>query len=99
MNDYKELIEQLNGACIVKAVMKDMTKADLFARAADAIEQLVKERDAAVADLKESAVESAVCDYCKWLVDYDCTDLKHETCHGEHWEWRGVQKEEEDGKC
>lgn len=45
MNDYKELIEQLNGACIVKVVMKDMTKADLFARAADAIEQLVKERD------------------------------------------------------
>lgn len=80
MNDYKELIEQLNGACIVKVVMKDMTKADLFARAADAIEQLVKERDAAINDIS---------------ISESCLTCNHKNCHAVHgceWEWRGVQR-------
>lgn len=90
MNDYKELVEQLNGACIVKVVMKDMTKADLFARAADAIEQLVKERDAAVADLKTVAHRHNLCDCCK-----HCTVPNGDDCdYGDdcEWEWRGVQR-------
>lgn len=90
MDEYKELIEQLNGACIVKVVMKDMTKADLFARAADAIEQLVKERDAAVADISRN------CNLCKhwknWMCKFDniCIHIGHEYTG---WEWRGVQED------
>lgn len=97
MADYKELIGQLNGACIVKVVMKDMTKADLFARAADAIEQLIKERDAAVADLKEGGF----CMTCKHLVSTQeeklCMHCSILTGGGEdNWEWRGVQEDNDE---
>ena len=47
MNDYKELI----GLLAHPADGRD--NADIMISAADAIEQLVKERDAAVADLEE----------------------------------------------
>ncbi|MBQ0142848.1 MAG: hypothetical protein KBT06_08640 [Prevotellaceae bacterium] len=49
--------------------------------------QLIKERDAAIKDLKQDAN----CDFCKWFIGGDCTDFEHIICHGENWEWRGVQ--------
>lgn len=86
---YEELIAELD------VWQKDSENCELvppnvFRECKHAIEQLVKERDAAVADLKKCAD----CDYCKWLVDGDCTDLEHEECHSEHWEWRGVKEDE-----
>ena len=50
---------------------------------ADAIEQLVRERDAAVADCKLSAI----CASCKHRGDDEWCD------RGCRWEWRGVQDE------
>lgn len=79
MNDYEELIADLRHYFYDTELVLD---------AIDAIEQLVKERNEAVADLKELAT----CDYCKWFVDYDCTDFEHEECHGNHWKWRGAQE-------
>ena len=48
------------------------------------IEQLKRERDAAIEDL------SGQCEYC--LNEKDCVTRKGE--HWNCWEWRGVQKEE-----
>lgn len=90
MNDYKELIECLkirseynrDGGFWNEAVANDID------RAIDAIEQLVKERDAAIADLKESAD----CQFCKFY-DAEEVDCIAKNCRcGEEWEWRGVQK-------
>lgn len=57
-------------------------------------ERLKRERDAAVADLKERAD----CEYCKFWDSqkHDCVDYAHDYCNEEHglnWEWRGVQDE------
>lgn len=92
MNDYKELIEQLDGACCFKMVNGDISKADLFARAADTIEQLVKERDTAIADFTiyikhmEDGRKAFSCEFCN---EENCDDCKH--CS--NFEWRGVQED------
>lgn len=72
MNDYKELVENMrnNGDCIT----------------ADIIEQLVKERDAAVADLKNNRV----CTVCVFGNDdtlFPCEDCCAYTDN--YFEWRG----------
>lgn len=55
---------------------------------ADAIEQLLRERDALLADLKKLAD----CDYCKYGKGDYCEDTLHDGCiSGEYWEWRGVK--------
>ena len=75
MNDYKELIENLrDNRCICDTLIED---------AADAIEQLVKERDAIAYDL--SGFRD--CSSCRHAMKYkgDCADLSE--CK---WEWRGV---------
>lgn len=86
MNDYKELIAKLTEAANRNS--NSLNTRDACRKAADTIEQLVKERDAAVDDLRISCD----CDFCKWLIGGDCTDLEHEECHGEHWEWRGIDE-------
>lgn len=110
MNDCKELIADLrhyfydeklvlDAADAIEQLVEDNESykyafADLhneIANYCETIADLEKERDTAVDDLKELAV----CDYCKWLIGGDCTDLEHEECHGEHWEWRGVQEASE----
>ena len=73
MENYKELIALLEGACMFK--ITEMTeesfyKVELFTQAADAIEQLVKERDAAVADLEKCMYyaqpkNNNACNFCK----------------------------------
>lgn len=48
MEDYKELIALLEGACMFKITEmteESLYKVELFTQAADAIEELVKERD------------------------------------------------------
>ena len=78
MSDYKELIDLLAHP----AVGRD--NADVMIAAADAIEQLVKERDAAVEDLRISAG----CTMCQNFENY-------KSCHNNcSWEWRGVEPSE-----
>lgn len=100
MIDYKGMIESLRICVKNRRAMDALCNAEF---AADAIEQLVrerdelvtkchrleKERDAAVSNLRKYCD----CIFCKWFIDGDCTDLKHEKCYGEHWEWGGVQNE------
>lgn len=45
VEDYKELIALLDGAMVMTTSNGKIEKAELFCKAADAIEQLVKERD------------------------------------------------------
>lgn len=90
MNDYKELI---NKARLYRKLEHSSIVLSVYDEMADAIEQLVKERDAAVADLKEYCD----CDVCKNNND-ECLNsgLCKECSVGKstrhHWEWRGVQK-------
>lgn len=102
MNDYKELIAKLTAAANRNS--NSLNTRDACRKAADTIEQLVKEldelvtkchrlekeRDAAVDDLRISCD----CESCKWFIGGDCTDLEHEECHGEHWKWRGGKEDE-----
>lgn len=82
MEDYKELIALLDGAMAMTASNGKIEKAELFCKAAEAIEQLVKERDAAIAEIPKN------CNTCgRFFWDKDCVECK--------WEWRGVQKESE----
>lgn len=98
MNDYKELIKELrNQNCLGCEFWDDaqgcasISTCVLFLRAADAIERLVKEGDAAVAELKDAAVFP--CRFCKKEHTENCD------CYTAHdkWEWRGV-KEDNDGQ-
>lgn len=91
MNDYKELVEKLRNAAggdLGRKMCKD---------AADAIEQLVKERDVAVADLRAVITSSDAwlnfCDFCKHQEPdgqcfHDCTPCNDKW----GWQWRGVQE-------
>lgn len=96
MNDYKELIRSLRKGHVIGfnddgfPVMHFPSELEKIA--ADAIEQLAKERDAAIADLKEYAS----CDYCKHS-NSECKEFweigecgLHGLCGGERFEWRGV---------
>lgn len=101
MNNYKELVENVricaSGDCFgcTPRGNKINCQEVLLESAADAIEQLVKERDAAVADLKEGSF----CMTCKHLVSTQekklCRHCSSLTGGGEdNWEWRGVQEVE-----
>ena len=80
MNDYKELLAELRKC---KYCAKDIAK-----YAADAIEQLVKERDAAVKDLQEWCDELCYCEVCK----HNGKCSKEFCKFANNWEWRGVQE-------
>lgn len=88
MEDYKELIERLNRHIIGDDYFNiNSDFASAVVQAADAIEHLVKERDAAIADLNRArscitcnSDSLTHCDGC----DFDRTKRK--------WEWRGVQE-------
>ena len=91
MNDYRELCETLRLANSWQFAPKFV---NAMLDAADAIEQLVKERSAAIADLKEYAS----CDYCKHS-NAECKEYwnigecgLHGLCGGEKFKWRGVQE-------
>lgn len=103
MNDYKDLIDKLRfyadtaddpiyGICI--------NSPKVMFQAADAIEQLAKERNAAVTDFKQFAIYAAskapfACKWCKsqrsdgrcqWFIDHE----DDKTCCGVHFEWQCV---------
>lgn len=104
MNDYKELVFNLMFlAKYCHSEYNDLCVDDELKKAADAIEQLVKERDelttkccrleqerdAAVADLKEAILgDVGECFACKHRNDVGCGAYSD----GECWEWRGVQE-------
>lgn len=68
---------------------------------AETIGKVVKERDAAIADLKELSDKVQSCKYCKNLKDDICTYYathpkeKANCGDGKFFEWRGVQEREE----
>lgn len=98
MDDYKELIEQLRCEAEIFRDMEGQSGftywlvAKRYLGAADAIEQLVKERDAAIADMtlivhhKFTNGKTAEC--------YTCTHNDEECWEKQEckWEWRGVQE-------
>lgn len=109
MKDYKELIETLrNGTKSPLHVAPNGFMAfdvSVVNAIADVIEQLVKERDAAVADFNQFAIyaastESFACEWCKhergggrcqWFTDHK----DDKVCRGVHFEWRGVREDGE----
>lgn len=84
MDDYKTLISGLRNK-------KSRDNRTLLNTAADAIEQLVKERDAAVADMKEFKL----CEACKHFGGYPmnipCRECSLDA--GNNFEWRGITDE------
>ena len=102
MNDYKELVKYLREeADAVQSIAIEFNipiSAENHSRqAADAIEQLVRERDAAAMDLKAYSD----CDNCKHST-YDnlrngfCRECSvvHKTKY--KWQWRGVTEVDDD---
>ena len=89
MKDYKELIAELRTHIL--APPRQTTTIEQ--QAADAIVQLIKERDAAIADLRKTAS----CLVCKHFGENGITcDALNQCLYGEHdvWEWRGLQEVE-----
>lgn len=90
--DYKKLAERLNAYSAEYQCHGGIT-----AEAADAIETLLAERDAAVADIDR------YCATCKHFLifhnectpDYDCDNPECKNISGVNtgWQWRGPQKE------
>lgn len=99
MNDYKEMIGELKEQC--PAI--DYDCCELAFRAADAIEQLVKERDALLCDFLKGYKDQVEnghgifrCDICKHGIENAQENKCQKTnCNGyTNWEWRGVRGEE-----
>lgn len=86
MNDYKRLLGDI-GDLLIAHPSENVSKMYLR-KAADAIEQLVKERDAAVKDLKEWCDELCYCEVCK----HNGKCSKEFCKFANNWEWRGVQE-------
>lgn len=80
--DYKELIGRLNAYSA-----KHQRHGGITAEAADAIETLLAERDAAVEELHGR------CSKCKHFhsgpLKFPCADCCLEGGTSDHWEWRG----------
>lgn len=84
--DYKELIERLNSFSAEHEQHGGIT-----AEAADAIETLLKERDAVIAELSKPHT----CENCKHRIQFPngaCSRCKQHdrACIGDNWEWRGL---------
>lgn len=89
MNDYKELIDSLRICVKYKKAVDALCNAEF---AADAIEQLVKERDAAIADLKDHGRNCKTCLHGRRGKN-DCLDREEVPCK---WEWRGVKEDNDE---
>lgn len=99
MNDYKELIDELRSeAENMRECRHDPWTADDYDKAAAAIEQLVRERDAAVKDIGWNCIKCK--HYDKASPNYGYTE-ECENCGTypwfddeaeSKWEWRGVQE-------
>lgn len=96
MNDYKELVKCLREeADAVQSIAIEfnipINDGNHSREAAVAIEQLVRERDAAVADIDKN------CGTCKHNyvtpIDYSNCDISASNCK---WQWRGAQEVDND---
>ena len=94
MNGYKEICETLrlaNSWQFAQGYVEAMLKA------ADVIEQLVKERDAAVEDLTFSYKHGLSCFACKHDFAVDAAEYCIDCKFNSNFEWRGVQEDIHDG--
>lgn len=85
----------------VELVQHEQSQADRIEKLEAELEQVKRERDAAVKDLKDS---DEACEYCANYEGHirecnlDCygsckkNDCKCNGCRGEHWQWRGVKE-------
>lgn len=79
--DYKELIKALRGKNALDAIAYSTN-------AADAIETLLAERDAALEDMK------GICSFCAHKKTCQFGNHLRDICvNGSNWQWRGPQKE------
>lgn len=83
--DYNQLIEQLRST-------ESRSKRAMLDDAAAAIETLMAERDAAVADLKACSNNSCV--MCKWFDGNNHCTAEEPCSPNDNWEWRGLQRED-----
>lgn len=96
--DYKEIIE----------AMRSADPKEVFCRsidAADAIETILLERDAAVEELRgncwccangkpwEKAGPLSKMTFCEHLKEWGAVATCGKACKCQHWQWRGPQKE------
>lgn len=89
--DYKELVDELRFLSLhVPEGMCDYDGKDPLEKAADAIETILAERDAAVEDIHRDCITCA---------HSESNNKDHITCKfmeacrfAEHWEWRGPKK-------
>lgn len=94
MNDYRELVEKLRMAG--RWIKHDDGSEETYllsvsdcVKIADAIEQLVKERDAAIEDMETIANNMLLgCEFCK----KNCTEQSNCLTGDARFEWRGVQE-------
>lgn len=107
MNSYKKLIEELREHCLCitdgcncgncEGLLADKAycrlQIELHKQAADAIEQLIEERDALFEGLKYTSLSGRACAFCKHKGKYEkCNDCEPYVSKNK-WEWRGVQNE------
>lgn len=94
--DYKEQIEELRFLSgHVPEQMCDADGKDPLEKAADAIETLLAERDAAVEHLSHGGSRCNCCAYNYHSIhDYPCKHCKETGGMSDYWEWRGPQKED-----
>lgn len=88
--DYKELIERIEDSCDFAVAIEEDDLFTTLKDAADAIETLLAERDAAVEDLKGR------CDICKHRCVCLFDEHRRVGCANSkrgHWQWRGPKKE------
>lgn len=97
--NYKELIEKLRkymrvapGGRTVHSPILDV--------AADVIETLLAERDAAVADLISACESLPICAACQYCKNYPCSEKMNDECEDglSQFEWKGPQKGEPHGE-
>lgn len=100
VTDVLEKINVFVGQMMFNDVNNPERAIHLLNLAADTLEQIVRERDAAVADLK--AIESTddddlnFCEYCRYCTGEECENPQcnpYDRKSG--WEWRGVPQEVE----
>ena len=89
----EEMLEILRGKVLYESPEEIQQRLNEIA---DAFEQLVRERDAAVADLKVLE-RYAYCPVCKHFAlhysDEPCKSCRSGLGSEDNWEWRGVQDE------
>lgn len=94
MNNHAEFVEWLRSFATSVGLKK-------LGEAADIIEQLVRERDAAIADIKKCCDPCDTCKHCEFECTREdgdcekCTDncICHNCRDNDRFEWRGLPNE------